>query len=118
MHAGDHPDHRQHQWQGQQDGCCQPDALPAKRIGLGLLVRSGPGLNQMRAIARLLHGGDEVGRIERLRQPHARLLGRQIDSGPVHARHLGKGFLDATDAGRAAHPLDGEVICLFNAHDS
>ena len=117
MHARHHADHRQHQRQGQQDGDAKPDTLPAQCLGFGLLVRPGPGFDQMRAIACLLDSGDEFGGVELVRQPHPRLFGRQVHGGPVHARHFRQRLLDAADTGRAAHPLYGEVIGPFDAHE-
>ena len=111
--AGQHPvraeqiaEHGRCQRQRQQDR--QRDRPPARqgsfRGGKGLTR----GLRQVRAISGALDCGNEGGRRNALRHLDRGLLGRQVDAGVQHARHLAERLFHARRATGAGHAGDVE----------
>ena len=115
VHGGNqvraHLQHEDGQGQGQRDaeGLLQAAGLGVAGLGLafGVIVLGGDGAGLVADLADGVHQrlGVGGGRVE----GDPRALGGQIHLGLGHARHAGQGLLDALDAGRAGHALDGEL---------
>ena len=112
--AGEHPvaaehvaDHRQHEWRRQQRGERDTRSLAEPRLRLRRAHRGGAVL--VRGVAGSLDRADQFGRARAAcKKRHARPLGREIDFGLRHPRHLRERLFDAADAARAGHAFDCE----------
>ncbi|MNN47581.1 hypothetical protein D3C81_1620080 [compost metagenome] len=94
--------HRQYQWQGQQQGCADRQALVAQ-AALGSALVAVCRLRQAGAVAGLVHGVDQQVVINGCQHFKVRAFAGKVDADLLNTRQLPQGALYAADAAGAGH---------------